>query len=213
MAEERIRRKLQFPNDERLAPSHYQTRRGTAVGRAPARQCLPLSGRMPQAIRPLCLSLSGHLPRELLMPPHATPPQPNPTPSITPSRGAAHLPGPNPHASTRGGPKWPAGRQRQGAGWLPGNSPQVEGESGSKPTPALESPEALSKPTPVDSPPKEAEGGQGRSQLAGRQTCQGHGWGAARVPDEERETRSVGRAGWRLLLALEPGSGPGQRAA
>lgn len=116
VAEERIRRKLQFPNDERLAPSHYQTRRGTAVGRGPARQCLPLSGRMPQAIRPLCLSLSVHLPRELLMPPHATPPHFHPTPSITPSRGAAHLPGPNPHASTRGGHKWPAGRQRQGAG-------------------------------------------------------------------------------------------------
>lgn len=148
--------------------------------------------------------------------PHATPCHPTPVsphPHHHPFPGAAHLPGPNPHASTRGGHKWPAGRQRQGAGWLPGNSPQVEGESGSKATPALESPEALSKPTPVDSPPKEAEGGQGRSPLAGQQTCQGHGRGAVRVPDEERETGRQG--GWVGLAGdccwpWSPAPGPGR---
>lgn len=53
----------------------------------------------------------------------------------------------------------------------------------------------------------------GASHLAGQQNCQGHGWGAVRVPDEERETRetrSVGRAGGRLLLAPQPGSAPGR---
>lgn len=168
MAEERIRRKLQLPDDERLAPSHYQTRRGTTIGRAPARQCLPLSGRMPQAIRPLCLSLSGHLPRELLMPPHATPTPvpPHPHHHHDPFPGAARLPGPYPHASTRGegdtsGPRDDRGKEL--AGYL-ATVPRWRESRGPKPTPALESPEALSKSTPVDSPPKEAEGGQGRSQ-------------------------------------------------
>lgn len=126
------RRKLQFPDDERLAPSHYQTRRGTTVGRAPARQCLPLSGRMPQAIRPLCLSLSGHLPRELLMPPHATPPQSHPTGTITPSRAPPISPDPTPMPPPEGdtsGPRDDRGKE------LAGNSPQVEGESGSKADP------------------------------------------------------------------------------
>ena len=141
------------------------------------------------------------------MPPH---------PSLTPSRAPPISPDPTPTPPPEGDTSGPRDdRGKELAGYL-ATVPRWRESRGSKPTPALESPEALSKPTPVDSPPREAEGGQGRSQLAGQQTCQGHGWGAVRVPDEERETRetrSVGRAGWRLLLTLEPGSGPGQRAA
>lgn len=168
--EERIRRKLQFPDDERLAPSHYQTRRGTTVGRAPARQCLPLSGRMPQAIRPLCLSLSGHLPRELLMPPHATPPQCHPTPTITPSRAPPISPDPTPMPPPEGDTSGPRDDRDKELTGYQATVPRWRESRGPKPTPALESPEALSKPTPVDSPQKEAEGGLGRSQLAGQQT-------------------------------------------
>ena len=54
--------------------------------------------------------------------------------------------------------------------------------------------------------------------MRGQPSCQGHGWGAVRVPDEERETRetretrSVGRAGdcsWPRNPA--PGRGRGLR--
>lgn len=142
------------------------------------------------------------------MQPHATPPQSHHFP------GAAHLPGPNPHASSRegdtSGPLDDRRKELAGYSYL-ATVPRWRESRGPKRTPALESPEALSKLTPVDSPLREAEGGQGSSQLEDQQTCQGHGWSAMRVPHEERETRSVGRAGWRLLLALEPGSEPEKR--